>query len=277
MAHQTGLSAATTADAVNITSDSTVGGPTVEDDLDALDAADATNNALAIHKATAGEIAALTGKTVLVVGDLLLAEDTESDPANAKAKVTVGAVLATAGQVTNLPAATILVTDKLAFEDASDTAKMKEATVQELFAAPGWVTGLAGATVVGADLFAFEDASGSLAIVKVTATALALALAPLVNLVVEVADDAAAAVLSTTGALYLAGTTLLAAKVIATTSSRPNQRLSIRMVAAVLGTYTLVVSEGVLTFTDAGAHAVVIRNAAGDAWLVLDPGTATIV
>jgi hypothetical protein len=98
-----------------------------------------------------------------------------------------------------------------------------------------------------------------------------------VGLVVQVADDAAAAILNTTAALYLAGTTLLAAKEIATTSARANQVVRIRMVAAVLGTYTLPVSEGTLTFTDAGAHAVVIRNAAGDAWLVLDPGTATIV
>lgn len=97
-----------------------------------------------------------------------------------------------------------------------------------------------------------------------------------VGLVVEVASDAAAAILNTTALLYLAETTT-GDKVITLTSSRPNQELKIKLAAASGGKYTLPVTGGDLTLDAANEAPIIFRNAAGDAWLVFDLGGATIV
>jgi hypothetical protein len=80
---------------------------------------------------------------------------------------------------------------------------------------------------------------------------------------VLVADDAAAAILTTTNAIYLEGTTLLADKEIADTSSYNGQAVHITLAAAVLGSYTRPVSGGTLTFTAAGDSAVIVRYSVG--------------
>lgn len=92
----------------------------------------------------------------------------------------------------------------------------------------------------------------------------------------EIAQDGAVAILDTTNAIYLADSTV-GTKVIATTSSYPGQVIPIRLVLNSGGSYTLVVSEGTLTFDAAGESAVVVRNIADDAWNVLDLNGATIV
>jgi hypothetical protein len=100
-----------------------------------------------------------------------------------------------------------------------------------------------------------------------------------VGLVVQVAEDAAAAILNTTGVLYLASTTT-GTKVITQTSTRANQRLEIVLAAGTGGEYNLAEASGVpggaLTFIDTGDRATLYRNAANDGWLVALDG-ATIV
>jgi hypothetical protein len=234
------------------------------------------SDSTALHVDVANEITAITAKAVPALADEYVQED--SAAAFVKKSTTLGAMLGTAGQVTNLAAATILVTDKFAFEDASDTLAMKEATVQQLFAAPAWVDGLAAKAVpVAADTLPINDSAAAGAAAKITIGSIPVAQAQVVAVPIEIADDAAAAILNTTNALYLAGTTLAAAKPIATTSSYAGQVLHIRLVASVAGTYTLAVQGGTLTFTVASASAIVVRNAANSAWLVLDLNAATIV
>jgi hypothetical protein len=93
---------------------------------------------------------------------------------------------------------------------------------------------------------------------------------------VVVPDDAAAAILNTTNALVLEGTTLAADKTIAVTSTYTGHELHIRLEAAVAGTYKLPVVGGDLTFTNANDSAFVVNMGAG-VWRVLELGTCTIV
>jgi hypothetical protein len=89
-----------------------------------------------------------------------------------------------------------------------------------------------------------------------------------VGLAVSVAEDAAAAILNTTAALYLVSTTT-GSKEIAVTSQRANQRVEIRLVAATGGDYHITSAEGLHTLDAAGDALVLVRDAADSAWLVL--------
>jgi hypothetical protein len=93
---------------------------------------------------------------------------------------------------------------------------------------------------------------------------------------VVVADDAAAAILRTTNALVLEGTTLAADKTIAVSSTYTGHEVHIRLEAAVAGTYKLPVVGGDLTFTNANDSAFVVNMGAG-VWRVLELGSCTIV
>jgi len=92
----------------------------------------------------------------------------------------------------------------------------------------------------------------------------------------EIAEDAACAILSTTEAIELASSTS-GAKAITTTSYRAGQVIAIGLVAATGGSYTLAVTGGALTFDAAGEFAIVMRNAANDGWKALFLSGATVV
>lgn len=175
MAHLTGLSAATTADAINVTDGSSAGGPTVKDSFDTLVAADLLKAPLA------------------------------------------------SPTFTGVPAAP---------------------------------TAAAGTNTTQLATTAFANQA--------------------VGLVVEVASDGAAAVLSTTSLLVLAGTTV-GDKVIAMTSRRANQPLRIKLEAASGGKYTFPVTGGDLTLDAANESPEIRRNAADSAWIVVALNGATVV
>jgi hypothetical protein len=99
------------------------------------------------------------------------------------------------------------------------------------------------------------------------------------GLTVRVLADAAAAILETTGVLWLVSSTT-GSKTITQTSTRPHQHLRIYMEFASGGDYKLLeasgVPGGVLTFNATGEYADLYRNAADDAWDIVLTG-ATIV
>lgn len=96
------------------------------------------------------------------------------------------------------------------------------------------------------------------------------------ELTLQIASDAAVAVLDTTKAIYLTATTS-GAKAAALTSARPGQVIPILCFAASGGSYTFAVLGGNLTFDAAGEIALLVRNAANDGWLGFIVAGATIV
>jgi hypothetical protein len=188
-------------------------------------------------------------------------------------------MLGAAGQVTNLAAATILVTDKIAFEDASDTLAMKEATVQQLFAAPAWVDGLAAkATPVAADTLPINDSAAAGAAAKVTIGSIPIAQAQVAGILLEPAADAAVTILGTTRAVVLTVTAAATVAIADGAGLYAGQIVSLRAAAVSGGgSYTLAVQGGALTMNATGEEPEVMRNAANSAWVVIRLGTATIV
>lgn len=81
------------------------------------------------------------------------------------------------------------------------------------------------------------------------------------------AADAAVAIVNTTTEIILDSAS--GAKAITTTSSYAGQQLYIRAATVSGGSYTLAVTGGTLTLNSAGELAVVKRNAANDAWIVM--------
>jgi hypothetical protein len=231
----------------------------------------------AIHEATAGEIGDITAKAAPLIDDVFLLEDAAA--AEVKKSTTLGAMLKAPGQVTNMASATILVTDKIAFEDASDTLAMKEATVQQIFAAPAWVDGLtAKAVPVAADTLPINDSAAAGAAKNITLGSIPVAQSQVVGILLEPAADAAVALLGTTSAVVL---TVTAAPTVAISNGAglyAGQRIEFRAAAvAGGGSYTVAVQGGTLTINATGEEPVIKRNAAGDAWVVVSLGGATIV
>jgi hypothetical protein len=235
------------------------------------------SDSTAIHVDVANEIGGITAKAAPTILDVLVLEDAAA--AGVKKSFLLGAIMKAVGWVTDLTAKAVPVAaDLLAVEDSAAAGAMKKSTLQQLFAALGLIDGLTSkAAPVAADTLAINDSAAAGAAKKVTIGALPIAQAQVVAVPIVVADDAAAAILNTTNTLYLTGTTLLAAKVIATTSRYAGQVVHITLAANVAGTYTLAVQGGTLTFTLAGDSAIVIRNAADSAWLAFSPNGATIV
>lgn len=100
------------------------------------------------------------------------------------------------------------------------------------------------------------------------ATVTGLLPAALAASAISPAADAACAILSTTTEINLtvsaAGTV-----VISTTSSVAGQEIFIRAASvAGGGSYTLAVTGGTLTFNSTGEAAIIVRNAANNAWIV---------
>jgi hypothetical protein len=252
--------------------------PAVDDLLLIEDAADAD----AKKKITVGSIAGVAGQVsaldaaVPLITDVFAFED-QSD-SDAMKRATIQEIVGAVGWVTGLAAkAQPTVSDKIAIEDAADSAAMKESTVQSLFSSVGWITGLAAkATPTGSDKLVIEDAADSATPKEATINTIPILQSQVGGLVVEVASDGAAAILNTTKAIYLAESTA-ATKVIAVTSRFANQRVEIRLAAASGGEYTLAVTGGTLTFNAANESAVIYRDNADAAWLVLNLNGATVV
>lgn len=95
-------------------------------------------------------------------------------------------------------------------------------------------------------------------------------------ILVEVAEDVTAAILTTTSGILLASSAS-GAKPIATTSKHAGQKVNIYLRARSGGSYTLAVEGGTLTLDAAGEHATVMRTAEDDAWIVVALSGATIV
>jgi hypothetical protein len=87
-------------------------------------------DAEAIHVDVADEITQIALKAIPLIDDVFVLEDAAG--AAAKASATLGAMLAAPGQITALTGATPLAADGLAFQDASDSDKMKKTTVGAL-------------------------------------------------------------------------------------------------------------------------------------------------
>lgn len=92
----------------------------------------------------------------------------------------------------------------------------------------------------------------------------------------QVGSDAALALTSAMGSVYLDETTT-GAKAITTTSSKANQVIVIFLAAASGGSYTLAVDGGDLTFDAALEFARIKRNAQNTAWEAVDLIGATVV
>jgi hypothetical protein len=235
------------------------------------------SDSTALHVDIANEITSITAKAAPALADEYVQED--SAAAYVKKATTLGTMLGAAGQVTNLAAATILVTDKIAFEDASDTLAMKEATVQQLFAAPAWVDGLAAkATPVAADTLPINDSAAAGAAAKVTIGSIPIAQAQVAGILLEPAADAAVTILGTTRAVVLTVTAAATVAIADGAGLYAGQIVSLRAAAVSGGgSYTLAVQGGALTMNATGEEPEVMRNAANSAWVVIRLGTATIV
>lgn len=85
--------------------------------------------------------------------------------------------------------------------------------------------------------------------------------------VVTTAASSAAAILDTTTEMDLNATT--GAVAISTTSSFAGQEVFLRATTVAGGSYTLAVTGGTLTLNSAGEAALIKRNAANSAWLVV--------
>ena len=139
------------------------------------------------------------------------------------------------------------------------------------------ISGVAAKAVpVDADFLLIEDSANGDAKASITIGTLPIAQAQVSSAVVQVASDAAAAILDTTGGVQLAGTTA-GAKVIATTSSYAGQKVHFVLLAAAGGSYTLALDVGTLTLDDQGESAVVQRDAGDTAWVCVGLSGATIV
>jgi hypothetical protein len=235
------------------------------------------SDSTALHVDIANEITGITAKAAPALADEYVQED--SAAVYVKKSTTLGAMLGAAGQVTNLAAATILVTDKIAFEDASDTLAMKEATVQELFAAPAWVDGLAAkATPVAADTLPINDSAAAGAAAKITIGTIPIAQAQVRKILLRPAADAAVTLLGTTGGVELT-VSAAATVVIATDAScYRGQEISFRAVAvAGGGSYTLELDGGTDLTINATGEAPRIMRSETDTWVVMGLEGATIV
>jgi hypothetical protein len=91
--------------------------------------------------------------------------------------------------------------------------------------------------------------------------------ADLASTVITTTASSACALLNTTTEVELNATT--GTVVISTTSSVAGQRIFIRAATVAGGSYTLAVTGGTLTFNSAGEAAMIQRNAANSAWLVV--------
>jgi len=96
------------------------------------------------------------------------------------------------------------------------------------------------------------------------------------SLVVQIGSDAALALLSTTGTVYLDESTT-GTKTITTTSTSKDQIIDIFLAAASGGEYELAVEGGTLTFNAALEYARIQRNAQDDGWKAIDLIGATVV
>jgi hypothetical protein len=204
-------------------------------------------DATAIHVNVAGEIEGIDAKATPVTADLLLIED--SAGGFAKAKITIGDLPAQAG------ADSTAVHVDVAAEISAISAK---------------------ANPEAADFLLIEDAADSDAKARITIGTIPVAQAQVASGIREIANDGAVALLNTDTTVIIADSTT-GVKAITTTSSYAGQRISIRLQLATGNSYTLAVQEGTLTFDGAGEEAVIVRNAADDAWLVALLLTATIV
>jgi hypothetical protein len=133
------------------------------------------------------------------------------------------------------------------------------------------------ASPVAADLLLIEDSAALNAKRRATVGSLPVAQAQVAGVLLTPAADAALAILNTTRAAVLtvsgAGTV-----VISTSSSYAGQVLDLFATSVSGGgKYTLAVSGGDLTFNATNEGATVIRNAANNAWIVINLSGATIV
>jgi hypothetical protein len=224
-----------------------------------------------------GWVTALTAKATPVDADLIAVEDSEA--AGAMKKSTIQQIFAAIGLIDGLTAKAIPVAaDTLAINDSEAAGAAKKSTLQQLFAALGLVDGLAAkATPVGADTLLLNDSEAGGAAKKATVSSLPIAQAQVVSLLLEPAADAAVEILGTTGAVTLSVTQ--AGNEVITTGAGvyPGQEVQLFGTAIAVGTRTLVVQGGTLTIDATNESPRVKRNQAGDAWVVIDIGGASIV
>lgn len=254
--------------------------PAIDDVIvieDAADSAEKKSATLGAVFKAAGQVSNLDAATPLITDKFAFEDQSDSDIMK---EATIQEIMAAPGWVTGLAAkAAPTVSDKIAIEDAADSAAMKESTIQQIFAATAAVDGLTSkATPVAADTMLINDSAASGAAKKVTIGSLPIAQAQVVGILLEPAADAAVELLGTTSAVVL---TVTAAPTVVISNGAgiyPGQRIEF-FASAVAGggSYTVAVQGGTLTIDATGEEPVIKRNAAGDAWVVVSLGGATIV
>ncbi len=267
--------------AVQLTSLELKAEPTAADKLALQDAADDDAMKVATVQqvfAAEGLIAGLTAETAPATGDLVVINDISNSDAARKSTVlqlvgTAGAISGQTAKAAPLPADTLLINDS-----ASSNAG-RVSTLQQLFGAAGLVDGLTlKASPVGADTLPVNDSAASGAAKKVTIDSLPITPAQIGSILLQPAADAdPVAILNTTGAIELQ-VTGAADVAIGTTSSVKRQEVKlIAKSVAGGGSYTLVIESGTLTLNATGEWAIVKRNEANTAWVLVAFAGATVV
>jgi len=155
-------------------------------------------------------------------------------------------------------------------------ATLDTSTAQRTPLGTGMAALTAKATPLGADILAIADTAAANVSKKVTIDTLPIASSQVTSAMLDIASDGACAILDTTCAIRLQASAS-GAKSITTTSSYPGQVIPIFLLAASGGSYTLPLDSGTLTLDAASECAVIVRNAADTAWIVVGLTGATIV
>lgn len=182
-----------------------------------------------------------------------------------------------AGEIAALTVKTTPATsDNLLGEDSADADAKVRITVGGVFKTPGWIAALDSATPASGDSIVLSDADDADAPKRAAISSLSLTQSQITGAVLDVAEDAAAAITSATCAIRLQSSTT-GAKAITTSSSYAGQVIPIFLLARSGGSYTLALDANTLTLDAASEGGIVVRNAANSAWIVCGLSGATIV
>jgi hypothetical protein len=232
----------------------------------------AADDSDALHVNVSGEIHALTNKAIPILTDEVVGEDAANSWS--KIRIAVGNLFKTVGWIAGLTAKTAPVAaDSVAISDSAASDAPKKSTLAQFFAAIGGLT--AKASPVAADGLVVTDSAASGA-AKTSTVGSVVSLAA--GILLEPAADAAITLLGSTGAVVFQ--TASGATTVIANGAGLYAGQEVKIFASAVaggGKATLVVQGGALTVDAVDEAPLVKRNAANDAWVVIDKGGATIV
>jgi hypothetical protein len=204
-------------------------------------------------------------KTTPVAADPIVIKDSEASDA---VKTATSTQVVALGAAAIAAKATPVTADLLVIQDSAASNAPKSATIAQV---ADLMVGAAKATPVLADKIVIQDTEASDAVKTVSGTVLN----SLLQSGQEIAEDGECEIKSTDACIYLTSSTT-GTKTITVASSRPFQPLKFVLAARAGGQYDLAVSGGTLTMDAAAEAPLLMRNAADDAWLVIELNGATV-